>query len=339
MPTTTIILPGGTILLGDKVSCDGFSWSRPARVITHAHDDHLREFEPSLGRQEPILMLPATKDLVYAIKGHQSLRFRRNLIAVNAGQAFDLGNEGVTLFPANHILGSAQVLVETRLGQRLGYTGDFSWPIGVLTGLDELVLDATYGNPDYVREYREEDVVIELIELVHRLLAEGKRICVKAVTGRLQYVMQLLQPSVRVPFVASKKQASVAASYLNYGCLTEAVLFKDSGEAQQLLNDRTPHLAFHHLAERIPETDFDVFILVSAYMMPRERPLVARNPRTYQVALTDHADFNQTIEYVAKAAPKLVIVDNSRGGDARTLAEEVRRRLGIKAVVGGFPAK
>lgn len=339
MSTICEILPGGTILLGAKVSCDGFSWSRPTRVITHVHDDHLREFEVSLGYQEPILMLPATRDLVYAIKGPQSLRFRRNLVAIDAGRTFTVGSEEVTLFPANHILGSAQLLVETAEGERLGYTGDFGWPIDVLPGLDELVLDATYGNPDYVRTYREEDIVIELIELVRQLLSQGKRICIKAVTGRLQYVMQILQSALRVPFVAGKKQCSVAAVYAAYGCFTEPIFDKNGEEARKIIKEKVPYVAFHHLRERLPETDFDVFILVSAYMVPRERPLVELGARTYRVALTDHADFAQTLEYVEKAAPKLVITDNSRGGDAQTLAEELRARLGVRAVVGGYPPK
>jgi putative mRNA 3-end processing factor len=278
-------------------------------------------------------MLPATRDLIYAIKGRHLL-VRRNLLPLEAGKTAEIAKARITFLPANHILGSAQVIVEMENGKRVGYTGDFWWPIDVMTGLDELVIDATYGNPDYVRGYKEEQVVEELKELVDKLLAEGKRICIKAVAGRLQYVMQLLQPRTRLPFIASKKQSAIAAVYGDHGCLAYPVLDRHGSDAQRIIADHQPYIAFHHLEERIPETDFDAFILVSAYMVPRERPIVQFG-KTYRVALTDHADFNATIAYVEKAAPKLVITDNSRGGDAKTLAEEIRGRLKIDAIVGG----
>jgi putative mRNA 3-end processing factor len=279
-------------------------------------------------------MLPATRDLIYAIKGRH-LAVRRNLLTLEPGKITEVKGAKITLLPANHILGSAQVTVETEDGKRLGYTGDFWWPIDVMAGLDELVVDATYGNPDYVRNYKEEQVVEELKELVDRLLSEDKRVCIKAVAGRLQYVMQLLQPTIRLPFIASKKQSAIAGVYGQHGCLADPIFDRHGAEALKIIADHQPHIAFHHLEERIPETDFDAFILVSSYMVPLERPILQTGEKTYRVALTDHADFHATIEYVEKAAPKLVITDNSRGGDAKTLAEEIRARLKINAIVGG----
>jgi putative mRNA 3-end processing factor len=333
MPITKV-LPGGTILLGQDVCCDGFGFNQPTRVITHAHADHLKDFEPSLGKQEAILMLPATRDLVYAIKGSHLLR-RRNLLPLDVGQTAEVPNARITFLHANHILGSGQVIVEMPDGKRVGYTGDFWWPIEVMTGLDELVIDATYGNPDYIRNYTEERVVAELQELVEKLVAQKKRVCIKAVAGRLQYVMQLLQPRIRLPFIASKKQCLIAGVYRDHGCLADPVLDRHLEAGQKIIADNQPYIAFHHIEERIPETDFDAIIIVSAFMVPREEPIVQFSPKTYRVALTDHADFNATIEYVEKAAPKLVITDNSRGGDARTLADEIRERLKIDAIVGG----
>jgi putative mRNA 3-end processing factor len=257
---------------------------QPTRVITHAHSDHLREFETSLGVQEAILMLPATRDLIYAIKGRHLLR-RRNLLPLDAGQTAEVPNARVTFLAANHILGSAQVKVETQDGKRVGYTGDFWWPIDVMTGLDELVVDATYGNPDYVRDYKEEQVVEELKELVDKLLAEGKRICIRAVAGRLQYVMQLLQPRIRLPFIASKKQSLIAGVYKDHGCLAEPVFDRHGEDALRIIEKQQPFIAFHHLEERIPESDLDAFILVSAYMVPRERPILQVGTKSYRVCL------------------------------------------------------
>ena len=62
----------------------------------------------------------------------------------------------LTLHPAGHCLGSAQVLVESKIsGERLLYTGDIkvrSSPINEpleAVPCDILVLEATYGQPQY----------------------------------------------------------------------------------------------------------------------------------------------------------------------------------------------
>ena len=54
-------------------------------------------------------------------------------------------------------------------------------------------------------------------------------------------------------------------------------------------------------------------------------------PDTWQVALSDHCDFEQLLEYVRGSRPELVITDGYRCGEAHTFAGEVSRRLGIRA--------
>ena len=63
----------------------------------------------------------------------------------------------MTLYPAGHCLGSAQALVESKeTGERLLYTGDIksrtsptNEPLEVVP-CDTLVIEATYGKPEYV---------------------------------------------------------------------------------------------------------------------------------------------------------------------------------------------
>ena len=53
----------GAVLLGDNVACDAFDASRPLRVVTHAHADHIYGLRSSLKRCEKVLMTKATRDL------------------------------------------------------------------------------------------------------------------------------------------------------------------------------------------------------------------------------------------------------------------------------------
>ena len=66
-------------------------------------------------------------------------------------------------------------------------------------------------------------------------------------------------------------------------------------------------------------------------MVPGEEPVLLRSDGVIQVALTDHADFLETITLINQVQPRLVIADGSRGGNADALAEYVRNKLNIEA--------
>lgn len=63
------ITPRGAILLGKYAACDAFNEAKPLRVVTHAHSDHMLGLKESLENCEAVLMTPATKDLIDALKG------------------------------------------------------------------------------------------------------------------------------------------------------------------------------------------------------------------------------------------------------------------------------
>jgi putative mRNA 3-end processing factor len=51
------------------------------------------------------------------------------------------------------MLGAAQVEVQLDSGLRLGYSGDFQWPLDRPMEVDALVVDSTYGSPESIRQY------------------------------------------------------------------------------------------------------------------------------------------------------------------------------------------
>jgi Cft2 family RNA processing exonuclease len=74
--------------------------------------------------------------------------------ALSYGQSILLDRCTVTLYPAGHVLGSAQTLVETDFGRVL-YTGDLKTRAGFTSAAaqpvpaDVLVLESTFGKPHY----------------------------------------------------------------------------------------------------------------------------------------------------------------------------------------------
>jgi Cft2 family RNA processing exonuclease len=71
------------------------------------------------------------------------------------GQRTEFPGFAVTLYPAGHVLGSAQTLIEVN-GQRLLYSGDFKLRTGrsmeptEVPAADVVVMETTFGRPGYV---------------------------------------------------------------------------------------------------------------------------------------------------------------------------------------------
>ena len=117
---------------------------RPRAVISHAHSDHVADHVLAYAT-------PATHRLVT----HRRRRPLSGTVeAVPYGQPISLDRCEVTFYPAGHVLGSAQTLVETDFGRVL-YTGDLKTRTGFTSApaqvvpADVLVLESTFGKPHY----------------------------------------------------------------------------------------------------------------------------------------------------------------------------------------------
>ncbi len=83
----------------------------------------------------------------------------------------------------------------------------------------------------------------------------------------------------------------------------------------------------------IPPSDpsGNTVIVLSAYMTSPNEPLLEFSERSYRIAMSSHADFEGTLEYIKATRATEVVTDNSRGGHAIELAVALKRRLGIQA--------
>jgi putative mRNA 3-end processing factor len=112
-------------------------------VITHGHGDHLRQ-----GNARYILARPGIGI------ARARLRGSNDLLAVDYGARHTLGSTTVSLHPAGHILGSAQVRIEH--GHRVWVvSGDYKrqadptcMPFEPLK-CDAFVSESTFGSPEY----------------------------------------------------------------------------------------------------------------------------------------------------------------------------------------------
>jgi putative mRNA 3-end processing factor len=318
----------GAILLGKHVACDAYDENRPIRVVTHAHADHMVGLGKSLKNCELSVMTPATKDIIDALKGPRFLS-RGAVKTLDYGKALEYGHETLTLHYADHILGTAQVLVEDKDQTRILYTSDFRFSRTPLVEVDILVMEATYGDPIRVRPF---SMMVEgmLVSLVEQGLKRGP-VYVFGYHGKLQKMMRILyEAKVKTPFIVPEKIFRVSKVCEHHGMkLGRHLLPFDGEQSQSILNQKEPCIVFYHSYSRKKVGGDALRIFASGWEFGKPCRRVGENE--YVIALSDHSDFNELLEYVGRCNPKLVITDRYRSEAARIFAREIEKRLKIPA--------
>lgn len=139
---------------------------RSEGFISHAHSDHLASHRHVLATAETI----ALAALRMKVKQATPLRF---------GEPLAREDYTLTLFPAGHCLGSAQIAVDVHAtGERIVYTGDLHLGDDLFgqsaqpLPCDTLIIDATFGHPAYVFPSRGH-VIDQLCAWVRNTLHNG----------------------------------------------------------------------------------------------------------------------------------------------------------------------
>jgi putative mRNA 3-end processing factor len=272
-------------------------------------------------------MTKATKDMIEVIEGPKVLA-NGNVITLDYGETLHYEDEQITLAYADHIVGAAQVLVEDKNGGKIVYTGDFRIGKTPVLECDTLVVEATYGHPEYSRNFNV-DIPELLVSMVEKRLRTGA-VYIFGYHGKLQEVMQILsEAEVSVPFIMPERvynMSKVCEHHgMNLGCLT----LSSQEEAKEMLTENLPCVAFYHMNSK-GKVGLDANrICVSGWEFNSACRQIGK--KEHVVALSDHSDFNGLLEYVKRSKPKQVITDNFRVNHGEVLAREIYKRLGIPA--------
>jgi putative mRNA 3-end processing factor len=245
------------------------------------------------------------------------------------GKPLKFDDESLTLFKAQHILGAAQVLVESASGERVVWTGDFRLDGTPVLECDTLVVESTYGSPSCRRQFNV-DVRKLFVQMVEERLKAGT-VYVFGYHGKLQELMQLLvDADVQVPFVMPEKVYEVSKVCERHGMPLGELNLSNEKEGKMLLGENLPCVAFYHMNSRGKVGLNNERICVSGWEFHHACKRIDEKENI--LALSDHSDFDGLIEYVRQAKPKRVITDNHAGGHGEALAKEITRRLCIPAV-------
>jgi DNA ligase-1 len=287
---------------------------RPTAFVSHAHTDHI-------GNHQEVFLSTITAKLMAA-----RLPGRRVEHPLDFRIPISFRGAQLTLFPAGHIYGSAQLHVAVN-DQSLLYTGDFKLrngksaePIEWLQS-DTLIMETTYGLPRYLFPPTEE-VIAQLV-----------RFCAEAIEENATPIL--------FGYSLGKAQEILAALFgSGHRILLHPAVFQMT-KLYETLQDRLPPYSLFRL-EDLPGS---VFIcppsanrtkLVQSIKRRRTAMLTgwAVNPGAIHrfqcdaaFPLSDHADYSDLLQYVELVQPKRVFTLH---GYAREFAEDLRRR-GVEA--------
>ena len=270
-------------------------------LISHAHSDHTARHErPVVTGNTRLLLADYLK--------------RSKPITLDYGEALDRGDYTLTLYPAGHCLGSAQALITNKwTGERLLYTGDFkarSSPINEpleAVECDTLVIEATYGKPEYVFP-PEEQVLETAYRTLRRWLDKGERPVVQGWRlGKAQEIMHHLLGQ-GFELVVEESIYRVAEAYQEAGVVFPGEFSCLNGhwaEGQALVcppgfrKAREMNLA---LGKRYME--------LTGWASGKGGGRRWGRRGDASLAYSDHADFNDLVEYVGAVKPKQVYTVN-----------------------------
>ncbi len=198
-------------------------------IVSHAHADHMKS-------HGSVIATPATAAMM-RLRGANTRRFHElgfntplqfgpgepGVFQCNEGCSGTCGEERtrVELYPAGHVLGSSQVLVE-RGGMRLLYSGDFKLrpsrasEAAVVPQADILVMETTFGRPQY-RFPETEEVLGDIARWCGSVLKSGSNpvlLCYSL--GKGQEVLAGLK-GVDFPIYLHEKHFAMANLYREFG--------------------------------------------------------------------------------------------------------------------------
>jgi Cft2 family RNA processing exonuclease len=313
--------------------------SKPQKLsfVSHAHTDHISPHEKAL-------MTAATRRFFdLRLAGHKT-----ELVELEYNKPHRIGESTVTLFPAGHILGSAQVLVENSC--RIVYTGDLKMrasPVNEKAEVkkcDVLIMEATFGLPEYAFPTEEETRQM-LKKEVDMALNSGQVPIIRAYAlGKAQEVIALLN-GLGYKVATEPQIRQYCDIYELFGkSLGPTVTLEEPGVQTAETRD-CPKSFRQGLSQEFPGLrSADVLVVGSTGSLRRWSERLAKRRTIFVsgwgidanarykfgvdvvIPLSDHADYYDLIEYVKQAEPKEVLVTHGAPEFAQHL-----KQLGFKA--------
>ena len=342
------VLPSGAVVLGPSITADGFERTRAFRIQTHLHADHMRGFSSSLRRN--VILAPELRDLLRKKYPQIMCRSEETGIHTPTCDVPYVITDPVTELDfkvrqqyAGHMLGATQCSAELPDGLRVGYSGDFSWPLDRIIQVNQLVVDATYGDPASDRGFSQDEAEERFVELVTEKVNAGKGVEVIARPGVAERALMIvsmheLDRAGDVAVIADDVIRHYASVYREYKLPMVSEIIENGTEAQRNAVEHGRYIRFWGSTGGGALLSAQGF-RIKLEMTFRGHEEVSKSATTgiTTIGISNHANHNQTLEYIEKSGSDIVVTDACRAGftKAKILADVVKSELGVRSFPRG----
>jgi len=289
---------------------------RDLAVVSHAHDDHI-------ARHDAVICTEAT----WRVLVHRTGRRRRDgrrlgVRMLSYGEETDHGSATISLHPAGHVLGSAQVLVRHR-GVRVLYSGDIKLRTPLTAqplehvAADVLIVESTFGVPRF-RFPPAETVVSAICDFCVDTLARGGIPVLFGYTfGKGQELLAALA-GAELPVTLHPALYATTEIYRTLGvALPEARCFNVIAPPCGVVI-WPPQIRWDSALRHLPRVRM---AMISGWAVEPDAARWMGCDAAFP--LSDHADFDDLCTYVERSGARQVY---TVFGFAEELARELRRR-------------
>ncbi len=286
-----IILDRGIKIRGLDLWLDA-TRSQPLSFISHAHQDHV-------ARHQQAITSPSTANLLQ--KRDTGIK---KIIRLNFHEPFQLNGVRIELFPAGHILGSAQILIEN--DHRIVYTGDFKLRSSrtaesvVFKPCDILIMESTFGRPHYIFPPVEESLN-QLIHFIHEAFEQrAVPVLYAYALGKSQEVIKILGDSGYAVCIHPIVQQFTEV-YQACGVRFHNLEPISGNHFYRKVLVLPPHLRRSRLVQRLHRKRTAMLTGWAVDQGAARRFGVDR-----AIPFSDHADFRELLTYVKRVQPRKV---------------------------------
>jgi len=283
------------------------AWVDPSQpkgraLVTHGHADHAR------GGHGKVLATAETLAIMALRYGDQDGQ------AVGYGETVRVGDVDVSFFPAGHVLGSSQIVLQHK-GEKIVVSGDYKRREDptchefVPVPCDVFITEATFGLP----VFRHPDTGGEIDRLLHRLHSDESR-CVLVgayALGKAQRVIsELRRRGHEEPIYIHGALERMCALYEEHG-IGLGELRLATGVTKDELRGRIviapPGTLNDRWSRRLPDP---VTAMASGWMRIRQRARQANVE--LPLVISDHADWHELTCTIRELQPREVWITHGR---------------------------
>jgi putative mRNA 3-end processing factor len=296
-------------------------------IVTHGHSDHARP------GHDAVL---ATKETLAIMGARLGEGAPRRPQATTYGEPLTIGDVTVALFPAGHVLGSAQVLIEYK-GARVVISGDYKRSADptcapfALVPCNLFVTEATFALP----VFQHGDAHTEVAKLLKSVEQFPERAHVVGAygLGKTQRVIALLREAgYERPIYLHGALQACCDLYQSFG-LSLGVLLPATGAKCDDLKGAIvlapPSAIADRWSRRLPDP---VTAFASGWMRVRAR--ARQRGIELPLVISDHADWRELTETIAETGAEEVWVTHGREDALIHHIETTGRRGRALALIG-----